>query len=155
MPTGDPLSGSSRTPIAEAPAGGFPLAGPSTHPDPRTHAYRQDLADIALAGTVIASHYAEPLDCRLKRGAALLALPFADSEQLLDLEAGSPVRILDKRSGWAWGQRYLNGVTEVLQAPVGKGVLVLFGEDPYFRSQPHGTFKLLFNGLLYRNALGE
>ena len=59
------------------------------------------------------------------------------------------------RSGWAWGQRYLNGVTEVLQAPVGKGMLVLFGEDPYFRSQPHGTFKLLFNGLLYRNALGE
>jgi hypothetical protein len=59
------------------------------------------------------------------------------------------------RSGWAWGQRYLNGVTEVLQAPVGKGMLVLFGADPYFRSQPHGTFKLLFNGLLYRNDLGD
>jgi hypothetical protein len=58
-------------------------------------------------------------------------------------------------SGWAWGQRYLNGVTEVLQAPVGKGMLVLYGPDPYFRSQPHGTFKLLFNGLLYRTALGE
>ena len=59
------------------------------------------------------------------------------------------------RSGWAWGQRYLSGVTEVLQAPVGKGMLVLFGPDPYFRSQPHGTFKLLFNGLLYRNDLGD
>ena len=59
------------------------------------------------------------------------------------------------RSGWAWGQRYLNGVTEVLQAPVGKGMLVLYGADPYFRSQPHGTFKLLFNGLLYRNTLGD
>lgn len=59
------------------------------------------------------------------------------------------------RSGWAWGQRYLNGVTEVLQAPVGKGMLVLFGPDPYFRSQPHGTFKLLFNGILYRNELGD
>jgi len=58
-------------------------------------------------------------------------------------------------SGWAWGQRYLNGVTEVLQAPVGKGMLVLYGPDPYFRSQPHGTFKLLFNGLLYRTALGD
>jgi hypothetical protein len=58
-------------------------------------------------------------------------------------------------SGWAWGQRSLNGVTEVLEAPVGKGMLVLFGPDPYFRSQPHGTFKLLFNGLLYRNALGD
>jgi len=59
------------------------------------------------------------------------------------------------RSGWAWGQKYLSGVTEVLQAPVGKGMLVLYGPDPYFRSQPHGTFKLLFNGLLYRTALGE
>lgn len=59
------------------------------------------------------------------------------------------------RSGWAWGQRYLNGVTEILQAPVGKGMLVLYGPDPYFRSQPHGTFKILFNGLLYRTALGD
>jgi Zinc carboxypeptidase len=59
------------------------------------------------------------------------------------------------RSGWAWGQRYLSGVTEVLQAPVGKGMLVLYGPDPYFRSQPHGTFKLLFNGILYRNELGD
>ncbi len=59
------------------------------------------------------------------------------------------------RSGWAWGQKYLSGVAEVLQAPVGKGMLVLYGPDPYFRSQPHGTFKLLFNGLLYRNELGD
>ena len=59
------------------------------------------------------------------------------------------------RSGWAWGQRYLSGVTEVLQAPVGKGTLVLYGPDPYFRSQPHGTFKLLFNGILYRSTLGD
>src|SRR2546423_2524900 len=58
-------------------------------------------------------------------------------------------------SGWALGQRYLSGVTEVLQAPVGKGMLVLYGPDPYFRSQPHGTFKLLFNGILYRNTLGD
>jgi len=59
------------------------------------------------------------------------------------------------RSGWAWGQRYLNGVTEILQAPVGRGMLVLYGPDPYFRSQPHGTFKVLFNGLLYRTELGD
>jgi hypothetical protein len=59
------------------------------------------------------------------------------------------------RSGWAWGQKFLSGVTEVLQAPFGKGMLVLYGPDPYFRSQPHGTFKLLFNGLLYRNELGD
>lgn len=59
------------------------------------------------------------------------------------------------RSGWAWGQRFLNGVAGVVQAPVGKGMLVLYGPDPYFRFQPHGTFKLLFNGLLHRTALGD
>ncbi len=59
------------------------------------------------------------------------------------------------RSGWAWGQRFLNGVAGVVEAPVGKGMLVLYGPDPYFRFQPHGTFKLLFNGLLHRAALGD
>ncbi|MEX2109381.1 MAG: M14 metallopeptidase family protein [Gemmatimonadaceae bacterium] len=59
------------------------------------------------------------------------------------------------RSGWAWGQRFLNGVAGVVQAPVGEGMLVLYGPDPYFRFQPHGTFKLLFNGILYRTALGD
>ena len=56
------------------------------------------------------------------------------------------------RSGWAWGQRYLSGVTEIISARVGKGTLVLYGPDPYFRSQPHGTFKLFFNGIYYPAA---
>lgn len=51
------------------------------------------------------------------------------------------------RSGWAWGQRYLNGAAEIVAAKIGKGTLVLYGPDPYFRSQPHGTFKLFFNGI--------
>ncbi|HXG69367.1 MAG TPA: M14 metallopeptidase family protein [Gemmatimonadaceae bacterium] len=66
------------------------------------------------------------------------------------IEGSTPLR-----SGWAWGQKYLRGVTQVAQARVGKGVLVLYGFDPYFRSQPHGTFKLMFNGILYRNGLGD
>ncbi|HET6761989.1 MAG TPA: peptidase, partial [Gemmatimonadaceae bacterium] len=80
-------------------------------------------------------------------------LPAADAhgiKRIVWIDDPTPLR-----SGWAWGQRYLNGVTEILQAPVGKGMLVLYGPDPYFRSQPHGTFKLLFNGLLYRTALGD
>ncbi|TFV94636.1 peptidase [Algoriphagus kandeliae] len=51
------------------------------------------------------------------------------------------------RSGWAWGQAYLkNGVT-AFEAPVGKGKLFAFGPEITFRSQSHGTFKMLFNGL--------
>jgi hypothetical protein len=84
---------------------------------------------------------------------AFRLLPMAEArgiKRVVWIDNATPLR-----SGWAWGQKYLSGVTEVLQAPVGNGMLVLYGPDPYFRSQPHGTFKLLFNGLLYRTALGD
>jgi zinc carboxypeptidase len=53
------------------------------------------------------------------------------------------------RSGWAWGQQYLDQTVEVLAAPVGKGRIVLFGPEIAWRAQPHGTFKFLFNGIHY------
>jgi len=56
------------------------------------------------------------------------------------------------RSGWAWGQHYLNGTTAVIEAPVDKGKFFLFGPDITFRGQPHGTFKFLFNGIYYGPA---
>jgi hypothetical protein len=54
-------------------------------------------------------------------------------------------------SGWAWGQAYLNGGALAIDAPVGKGHLVLYGPEILQRAQPHGTFKLLFNAI-YRSA---
>jgi hypothetical protein len=51
------------------------------------------------------------------------------------------------RSGWAWGQNYLDGTVEAVQADIGKGTLYLFAPEITFRSQPHGTFKWLFNGI--------
>ncbi|HEX6038517.1 M14 metallopeptidase family protein [Longimicrobium sp.] len=51
------------------------------------------------------------------------------------------------RSGWAWGQQYLQNGAAVVSAPVGRGMLYLFGPEIAFRAQPHGTFRLLFNGL--------
>jgi len=51
------------------------------------------------------------------------------------------------RSGWAWGQAYLEKSVAVLEAKVGRGNLYLYGPEIVFRGQPHGTFKLLFNGL--------
>jgi thioredoxin-related protein len=52
------------------------------------------------------------------------------------------------RSGWAWGQEYLEGGVAVVEAKVGQGRLVLFGPEILFRAQPHGTFKFLFNGIV-------
>ncbi|KAB7727882.1 peptidase [Rudanella paleaurantiibacter] len=51
------------------------------------------------------------------------------------------------RSGWAWGQQYLQDGVAAFAAPVGAGRLVVVGPEATFRAQPHGTFKLLFNQL--------
>jgi Zinc carboxypeptidase len=51
------------------------------------------------------------------------------------------------RSGWAWGQNYLEGGTAALEATIGKGKVYLFSPEITFRGQPHGTFKFLFNGI--------
>lgn len=52
------------------------------------------------------------------------------------------------KSGWAWGQHYLENGIAAFEAEVGKGHLYVFGPEIAFRSQPHGTFKFLFNGIL-------
>ncbi|MDR3218891.1 MAG: hypothetical protein LBU22_07920 [Dysgonamonadaceae bacterium] len=56
------------------------------------------------------------------------------------------------RSGWAWGQHYLNGGAAIVEAAVGKGKVFLFGPEITFRAQPHGSFKFLFNGIYYAGA---
>ena len=56
------------------------------------------------------------------------------------------------RSGWAWGQSYLQAGVIAVDASVGKGRVVLLGPEVTFRAQPHGTFKFLFNGLYYGSA---
>jgi hypothetical protein len=56
------------------------------------------------------------------------------------------------RSGWAWGQQYLEGGVAVAEASVGEGKVYLMGSEVAFRSQPHGTFKLLFNSIYLGTA---
>jgi len=56
------------------------------------------------------------------------------------------------RSGWAWGQQYLDQAVEIVDAPLGKGHVVLFGPEITWRAQPHGTFKFLFNGIYFGSA---
>jgi hypothetical protein len=56
------------------------------------------------------------------------------------------------RSGWAWGQQYLEHGLAAAEARVGKGRVLLFAPEILQRAQPHGTFKLLFNGI-YESVL--
>ncbi|MCX6590698.1 MAG: M14 family metallopeptidase [Acidobacteria bacterium] len=51
------------------------------------------------------------------------------------------------RSGWAWGQHYLDGGVVAAVAKMGQGRVYLFGPEMTFRAQPHGTFKFVFNAI--------
>jgi hypothetical protein len=51
------------------------------------------------------------------------------------------------RSGWAWGQSYLQDGVAAFEADYGKGKLFAFGPEITFRAQTHGTFKWMFNQL--------
>ncbi len=51
------------------------------------------------------------------------------------------------RSGWAYGQAYLQDGVAAFEAKVGAGKLFVYGPEITFRGQTHGTFKLLFNQL--------
>ncbi|WP_260484374.1 SH3 domain-containing protein [Sphingomicrobium flavum] len=97
-PTASPTIGASQpSPIDRE----FPLAGTGTLLDPATHAYRGDLADVRLAGIVIASHYAAEVTREVKHATTLHSEQ--DGEEICRLEAGAPFALLDERGGWAWG----------------------------------------------------
>jgi hypothetical protein len=93
-----PASGSPRT-IER-----FRLSGPSVSLDARTQAARKDLADVALAGTLFAPHYArpEPRMCIALR-AAIHGTPNAGATAISELLMGESFAVLDIVGGWAWG----------------------------------------------------
>ncbi len=56
------------------------------------------------------------------------------------------------RSGWAWGQQYLDKGVAIAETTVGRGRVFVMAPEILFRSQPHGTYKLFFNGLFLSAA---
>ena len=70
------------------------------------------------------------------------AISKGDIKPLLWFSDSAPLR-----SGWAWGQAYLQDGITGFEAKIGKGKLYAFGPEITFRAQTHGTFKLLFNQL--------
>jgi len=63
---------------------------------------------------------------------------------------GSPLR-----SGYILGSKYLNGYAAALDVNHGNGHVVLFGFRPQWRGQPMGTFRALFNSLLYGGNISK
>lgn len=56
------------------------------------------------------------------------------------------------RSGWAHHQERLKDTSAVVDIDMGEGKLFVYGAEVIQRAQPHGTFRLFFNGLLYGPA---
>ena len=76
---------------------------------------------------------------------AFRLLPDAASQHVVPVAwFGSPTPL---KSGWAWGQQYLDQTVQIVDAQVGKGRVLLFAPEIAWRAQPHGTFKFLFNGI--------
>ncbi len=55
---------------------------------------------------------------------------------------------------WAWGQQYLDKGVAILKTTVGQGRVFVMTPEVLFRSQPHGNYKLSFNGLYLSVAPG-
>ena len=52
---------------------------------------------------MIASHYAEPVDCRISVATALRNAPSDEAKIIRELAEGEPFAMLDDSLGWAWG----------------------------------------------------
>ncbi|HET9428017.1 MAG TPA: NlpC/P60 family protein [Allosphingosinicella sp.] len=72
--------------------------------DPRIHAYRRDLADIELAGQIIAPHYARHLlrGCG-SRAAFVWPNSHTEGDPVSELLPGEMFAVLEYAGGWAWG----------------------------------------------------
>jgi len=81
----------------------YSLSGPSVPLDPDHDAFRRDVADIALAGRVVASHFAEPVIRRATADADVRRGREADAEVACRLTAGEEFAVLDFSGGVAWG----------------------------------------------------
>jgi hypothetical protein len=82
--------------------------------------------------------------------AASFESPSPDAQSVAQYPDGNPLM-----SGWLLGDTLLHGRSALLDAPLGRGHVVMFGFRPQYRGQSYGTFKLLFNALYYFGPIAQ
>ena len=75
---------------------------------------------------------------------------FAGSALLKYQRAGSPLL-----SGYLLGEEHVQGYAAALDVRYGEGHVVLLGFRPQWRGQPFGTFRALFNSVLFSEDVAE
>jgi len=86
-------------------------------PDPRRHAYREDLAAEALRGTVKARTYSPGWDRQVVYPATpLRARPDARESWATEALYGERVRVYDENKDWAWVQLAADGYVGYMRA---------------------------------------
>jgi hypothetical protein len=75
---------------------------------------------------------------------------FEGSALLKYQEAGSPLL-----SGYLLGEEHIQGYAAALDVRYGEGHVVLLGFRPQWRGQPFGTFRALFNSVLFSRDIAE
>ncbi len=73
--------------------------------DPRLNAYRPDLADVRLTGTVAAQNFADgDITSIIEPRVALRSTPDFTGGYTSEALLGDRVRVFEVKDGWAWGQ---------------------------------------------------
>lgn len=137
--------------VADSHVATFHLDGPTRILDRRTHAYRKDIADVALAGTLFAPHYAAPMlrQCRIASTMIRNAANHG-AEAVSQLLCGEQFAVLDLAADWAWGysvhDHYVGYVeTDGLGAPTAPSHAIAVREALVF-SEP--SIKSAVRGIL-------
>ncbi len=108
------------------------IAKPLGPLDPRTAAWRNDLADIALAQLVAVPNYVEPRTMVATRRAMMLGADRADAPAVSELLPGETFALLDSGHGYGWGyslhDHYVGHVPldalALSQPPAGEAMLI-------------------------------
>jgi cell wall-associated NlpC family hydrolase len=102
--------------------------------DPREHAWREDLADIALADRIAVPNYVAPLIQEATAQVPLLSADRADAPAASELLPGERFAVLDTGHGYAWGfsvaDHYVGHVrVDALGTPSSDGAEGLVGPE--------------------------